>query len=75
MVQKKILNVHYVNTRDHLADLLTKPLSRQRLHYPLLKIGLADSSFILWESIKEITIDQAHDPLPPTQNHATAIQA
>ena len=75
MVQKKILNVHNVNTHDHLANLLTKPLSRQCPYYRLLKIGLVDGSSILRERIKEITIDQAHNPLPPTQNHATIIQA
>jgi len=75
MVQKKILNIHHVNTHDQLADLLTKPFSRQRLHYLLLKIGLADGSSILRERIKEITTDQAHDSLPHVQNHETVIQA
>jgi hypothetical protein len=75
MVQKKILNVQHVNAHDQLVDLLTKPLSRQRLHFLLLKIGLAGGSSILRERIKEITTDSAHVPLPPAQNCATITQA
>lgn len=30
LVSKGLLNVSYVNTRDQLADLLTKPLARTR---------------------------------------------
>jgi hypothetical protein len=75
MVQRKILNVQHVNTHDQLADFLTKPLSSQRLHSLLLKIGLADGSSILRERIKEIPADSANNPLPPAQDCATIIQA
>ena len=65
MVHKKILNVQHVNTHDQLADFLTKPLSSQRLHSLLLKIGLADGSSILRERIKEIPLDSANIQIPP----------
>jgi len=67
--------VQHVNTHDQLANFLTKPLSSQRLHSLLLKIGLADGSSILREHIKEIPIDSANNPLPPAQDCATIIQA
>uniref|UniRef100_A0A6N2LIS6 Uncharacterized protein n=1 Tax=Salix viminalis TaxID=40686 RepID=A0A6N2LIS6_SALVM len=47
LVHKGVLQVHHVHTDDQLADLLTKPLSRQRTELLRLKIGLADGSPIL----------------------------
>ena len=49
----KILNVRHVHTADQLADLLTKPLSRQRTDYLRNKIGLSDGSPFLRGRIKE----------------------
>ncbi|RVW18994.1 Retrovirus-related Pol polyprotein from transposon RE1 [Vitis vinifera] len=43
LVEKKFLNVWHVHTNDQLADLLTKPLSRQRTDYLRDKIGLSDA--------------------------------
>jgi hypothetical protein len=53
LVAKNILNVQHVHTTDQLADLLTKPLSRQRTDFLRDKIGLFDGSPFLWGRIKE----------------------
>lgn len=53
LVEKKILTVRHVHTTDQLADLLTKPLSRQRTNYLRDKIGQSDGSPFLWGRIKE----------------------
>jgi hypothetical protein len=72
-MEKNIVNVHNVNTHDQLANLLTKSLSRQHLHYLLLNIGLDDSSSILRERMKKIIVDQVYDSLASAQNHETVI--
>ena len=53
LVQKGSLQVRHVHTQDQLADLLTKPLSRQRTESLRTNIGLADGSSILWGRIRE----------------------
>ena len=53
LVQNGTLHVRHVHTQDQLADLLTKPLSRQRTELLRTKIGLADGSSILRGRIKE----------------------
>ena len=53
LVEKKFLNVWHVHTNDQLADLLTKPLSRQMTDYLRDKIGLSDGSPFLRGRIKE----------------------
>jgi hypothetical protein len=53
LVAKKILNVQHVHTTDQIADLLTKPLSRQRTEFLHDKIGLSDGSPFLRGRIKE----------------------
>ena len=62
LVAKKLLNVRHVHTNDQLADLLTKPLSRQRTSYLCNKLGLSDGSPFLRGRIKEII-----EPKPNTQ--------
>jgi hypothetical protein len=54
LVSKKILNVHHVNTADQLANLLTKPLSQQRLDSLGNNIGLVNGSSILRGHIREV---------------------
>ena len=44
LVQKGSLQVRHVHTQDQLADLLTKPLSKQRIELLRTKIGLANGS-------------------------------
>ena len=53
LVEKKFLNVRHVHTNDQLADLLTKPLSKQMTDYLRDKIGLSDGSPFLRGCIKE----------------------
>ena len=53
LAQKGSLQVRHVHTQDQLADLLTKPLSRQRTELLRTNIGLADGSLILWGRIRE----------------------
>jgi len=53
LVQKNSLAVRHVHTTDQLADLLTKPLSRQRIDFLKHKIGLTDGSSFLRGRIKE----------------------
>jgi len=53
LVAKNILHVQHVHTTDQLADLLTKPLSRQRTDFLRDKIGLSDGSPFLRGRIKE----------------------
>ncbi|RVW63616.1 Retrovirus-related Pol polyprotein from transposon RE2 [Vitis vinifera] len=50
---KGALKVSYVHTQDQLADLLTKPLSRERTECLRAKIGLIDGKLILRRRIKE----------------------
>jgi hypothetical protein len=47
LVQKGSLQVWHVHTQDQLADLLTKPLSKQRTKILRNNIGLANRSSIL----------------------------
>ena len=54
LVQKGTLHVRHVHTQDQLADLLTKPLSRQRIEFLRNKIGLADGSTILRGRIRKV---------------------
>lgn len=57
LVQKGSLHVRHVHTQDQLADLLTKPLSKQRTEFLRTKIGLADGSSILRGHIREECVD------------------
>ena len=64
LVQKGRIVVNHVHTLDQLADLLTKPLSRQRFQTLRSKIGVTDGTSILWGHIrKAITLPQnPHSP-------------
>jgi hypothetical protein len=53
LVQKNSLTVRHVHTNDQLADLLTKPLSKQRTDFLKHKISLIDGSPFLRGRIKE----------------------
>jgi len=57
LVQKNHLQVRHVHTNDQLADLLTKPLSKQRTTLLRNKIGLADGSSILRGRVKEACVN------------------
>jgi len=52
LVHRGAIHVRYVHTQDQLADLLTKPLSKQRIEHLRSKIALADGSSILRGCIK-----------------------
>lgn len=43
LVQRKFLRVSHINTKDQLADALTKPLPRARFHDLFVKIGLSST--------------------------------
>ena len=53
LVHKGSLQVKHVHTQDQIADMLTKPLSRQRTELLRNKTGLADGSSILRGRIRE----------------------
>jgi len=53
LVQKNFLTVRHVHTNDQLADLLTKPLSKQCTDFLKHKIGLTDGSLFLRGRIKK----------------------
>jgi hypothetical protein len=53
LFQKNSLTVRHVHTNDQLADLLTKPLFKQRTYFLKHKIGLIDGSPFLRGRIKE----------------------
>ena len=57
LVQKGSLHVKHVHTHDQLADLLTKPLSRQRTELLRTKIGLSNGSSILRGRTREVCKD------------------
>jgi hypothetical protein len=59
LVQQNHLQVRHVHTNDQLADLLTKPLSKQRTTLLRNKIGLADGSSILRGRVKEACVHPA----------------
>ena len=59
LVQQGRLQVRHVHTQDQLADLLTKPLSKQRMTVLRNKIGLADESSILRERNRETCRESA----------------
>jgi len=54
LAAKNILTIQHVHTTDQLADLLTKPLSRQRTDFLRDKISLSDGSPFLRGRIKKI---------------------
>ena len=54
LVQRGSLQVMHVHTHDQLANLLTKPLSRQRTEFLRSKIGLSDGSPILRGRKREV---------------------
>jgi len=53
LVAKNILAIQHVHTTDQLADLFTKPLSRQWTDFLRDKIGLYNGSPFLWRHVKE----------------------
>ena len=53
LVSQGCLQVRHVHTHNQLVDLLTKPLSRQRMWYLCSKIFLLDGSSILRRRIKD----------------------
>lgn len=53
LVQKGALRVTYISSKDQLADLVTKPLSKHQFHLNRLKIGLQNGSYILRGSVKD----------------------
>ena len=57
LVHKGSLQVKHVHTQDQIANLFTKPLSRQRTELLRSKIGLADGSSILQGRIREACED------------------
>jgi len=61
ILQKGTLHVDHVNTQDQLADLLTKPLSRQCTELLRKKIGVINGTSILRERIKDDSLNQAED--------------
>ena len=61
LVQCGSLQVRLVHTQDQLANLLTKPLSRQITKIVRYKIGLADGSSILRGRITTNCKDQGND--------------
>ena len=61
LVHRGAIRVRHVHTQDQLADLLTKPLSKQRTEHLRSKIALADSSSILRGCIR--TANGKPDPL------------
>jgi len=63
IVQKCTLHVHHVNTQDQLADLFTKPLSRQRTELLRVKIGVTDGDSILQGRIKNDSLNHVADPI------------
>ncbi|KAF2313642.1 hypothetical protein GH714_012551 [Hevea brasiliensis] len=54
LVQREDLRVSHISSKDQLADLLTKPLSKQQFILNRSKIGIQDGSSILWGSVKAI---------------------
>ena len=61
LVQRGALQVRHVHTQDQLADLLTKPLLRQRTEVLRSKIAFAEGSSILRGCIK---VDHSKDNQP-----------
>lgn len=53
LVQKKKLRIAHVSSKDQLADLLTKPLSKQMFVSNRFKIGVRSGTPILRGSIKQ----------------------
>jgi len=57
-----------------MADLLTTPLSRQRIEFLRAKIGVTDGDSILRGRIKDDSLNHAADPIShklPTIKHVT----
>jgi hypothetical protein len=52
LVHRGAIHVRHVHTQDQPVDLLTKPLSKQRIEHLRSKIALANGSLILKGCIK-----------------------
>jgi hypothetical protein len=44
MVQRKVVHVQYLSTREKVADVFTKPISRMKLEYFYERLGLVENS-------------------------------
>ena len=64
-VSSGLLHMAHVSTRDQLADILTKPLSKHRFSVLQSKIGVSDGSTILRGHIRK---EDQKDP--PIDNQA-----
>ena len=42
MVHKGVVNLYYISTDDHIADILTNPLSKGKFVYFKEKLGLVE---------------------------------
>ncbi|CAL8165948.1 unnamed protein product [Prunus armeniaca] len=68
LVTQGLLKVAHVSTIDQLADVLTKPLSRQHFHLLRSKIGVTDGGSILQRRIRKAVIS------PPLQPYSHQIK-
>ncbi|CAL2268722.1 unnamed protein product [Prunus armeniaca] len=68
LVTQDLFKVAHVSTIDQLADVLTKPLSRQHFHLLRSKIGVTDGGSILQRRIRKAIIS------PPLQPYSHQIK-
>jgi len=53
LVQKDVLRISHISSKDQVVDLLTKPLSKNQFQLNRSKIGLLNGSSILRGSVKD----------------------
>lgn len=54
-VQNNALRVHHINTKEQIADILTKPISRHQFEFLRSKIEVTNGDSILRGCVKTIT--------------------
>jgi hypothetical protein len=73
LVQRKIVNLQYIATSEHVADILTKPLTLRQFVQLRENIGVVENDSLAEREVKFGSIDN-HSPMRGHMGHPEASQ-